>query len=43
MRDEVLSVEQFDTLLETQVLIGDWKHEYNSYRCDPLFSADEEG
>jgi putative transposase len=32
MRDEVLSTEQFDTLLEAQVLIGDWKHEYNNYR-----------
>ncbi len=32
MRDEVLSIEQFDTLLEAQVLIGDWKHEYNNYR-----------
>ncbi|MDQ3642140.1 MAG: IS3 family transposase, partial [Actinomycetota bacterium] len=32
MRDEVLSTEQFGTLLEAQVLIGDWKREYNSYR-----------
>jgi putative transposase len=32
LRDELLSVEQFDTLLEAQVLIGDWKHEYNNYR-----------
>ena len=32
MRDEVLSTEQFDTLLEAQVLIGDWKHQYNNYR-----------
>ncbi len=32
MRDEVLSTEQFATLLEAQVLIGDWKHEYNNYR-----------
>ena len=32
LRDELLSVEQFDTLLEAQVLIGDWKHEYNTYR-----------
>jgi len=30
MRDEVLSTEQFDTLFEAQVLIGDWKHEYNN-------------
>jgi putative transposase len=27
MRDELLSTEQFDTLLEAQVLAGDWKHE----------------
>ena len=32
LRDELLSVEEFDTLLEAQVLIGDWKHEYNYYR-----------
>jgi putative transposase len=32
MRDEVLATEQFDTLLEAQVLIGDWKQEYNNYR-----------
>ena len=32
LRDELLSVEQFDFLLEAQVLIGDWKHEYNTYR-----------
>jgi putative transposase len=32
MRDELLAIEQFDTLLEAQVLIGDWRQEYNSYR-----------
>jgi putative transposase len=32
MRDELLSIEQFDSLLEAQVLVGDWKEEYNSYR-----------
>ena len=32
LRDEMLSTEQFDTLLEASVLIGDWKHEYNHYR-----------
>ncbi len=26
------STEQFDTLFEAQVLIGDWKHQYNNYR-----------
>lgn len=25
MRDELLSIEQFDTLLEAQVLVGDWR------------------
>lgn len=32
LRDELLAVEQFDTLLEAQVMIGDHKHEYNNYR-----------
>jgi putative transposase len=32
LRDELLSTELFDTLLEAQVLIGDWKHEYNHDR-----------
>ena len=32
LRGELLSVEQFDTLLEAQVMTGDWKHEYNNYR-----------
>ncbi|CAN5657517.1 hypothetical protein BH18ACT15_BH18ACT15_05480 [soil metagenome] len=32
LRDELLSTEQFDSLLEAQVLIRDWKHEYNTYR-----------
>ncbi len=32
MRDELLWIEQFDSLLEAQVLVGDWKEEYNSYR-----------
>lgn len=32
LRDELLTTEQFNTLLEAQVLIGDWKHEYNTYR-----------
>ncbi len=30
MRDEVLATEQFATLVEAQVLIGGWKHEYNN-------------
>jgi putative transposase len=32
MRDELLAIEQFDTLLEAQVLVADWREEYNSYR-----------
>jgi len=31
-RDEFLTVEQFDTLLEAQVLAEDWRIEYNTYR-----------
>ena len=31
-RDELLTVEQFDTLLEAQVLAEDWRIEYNTYR-----------
>ena len=32
MRDELLAIEQFDTLLEAQVLVADWREEYNHYR-----------
>lgn len=32
VRDEVLSVELFDTLLEAQVVIEDWRVEYNTVR-----------
>ena len=32
MRDELLAVEQFDTLLEAKVLVADWQEEYNTYR-----------
>jgi transposase InsO family protein len=32
MRDELLAIEQFDTLLEAQVLVADWREEYNNYR-----------
>ena len=31
-RDEFLIVEEFDTLLEAQVLAEDWRIEYNTYR-----------
>ncbi len=32
IRDELLAIEQFDTLLEAQVLVEDWRIEYNTYR-----------
>lgn len=32
LRDELLAVEQFDTLLEAQVLIEDWRIKYNTKR-----------
>jgi transposase InsO family protein len=32
MRDQLLAVEQFDSLLEAQVLVADWKEEYNTCR-----------
>ena len=32
MRDELLSIEQFDSLLEAQVLVNDWRNDYNTYR-----------
>ena len=32
MRDELLNLWQFDSLLEAQVLIGDWRIDYNNHR-----------
>jgi putative transposase len=32
IRDELLAIEQFNTLLEAQVLVADWRQEYNNYR-----------
>ncbi len=32
IRDELLAIEQFDSLLEAQVLVADWRAEYNDYR-----------
>ncbi len=32
LRDELLAVEQFDTLLEAQVVIEDWRIDYNTCR-----------
>ncbi len=32
VRDEVLSIEAFDTLLEAKVVVEDWRIEYNTIR-----------
>ena len=32
LRDELLNLESFDSLFEAQVLIEDWRQEYNHYR-----------
>ena len=32
MRDELLAINTFDSLLEAQVLVADWRKEYNTYR-----------
>jgi putative transposase len=32
IREELLAIEQFDTKLEAQVLVADWREEYNTYR-----------
>ena len=32
IRDELLPIEQFDTLLQAQVLVADWRQEYNNNR-----------
>ncbi len=32
MRDELLAINPFDSLLEAQVLVTDWREEYNTYR-----------
>jgi putative transposase len=44
MRDELLAIEQFASLLEAQVLVGDWRTEYNTYlphsALDGLMPAD---
>ncbi len=34
MRDKLLALEQLDSLLETQVLVGDWRGGYSTYRSD---------
>ena len=32
IREELLAIEQFDSLLEAQVLVADWRNDYNTYR-----------
>jgi putative transposase len=32
VRDELLNIEQFDSLLEAKVLIEDWRVDYNNLR-----------
>jgi putative transposase len=32
LRDELLNLESFDTPLETQILLDDWRHDYNHHR-----------
>jgi len=32
LRDELLAIEAFSTLLEAQVLVEDWRIEYNTVR-----------
>ncbi len=32
MRDELLAIEQFTSPLEAQVLVADWRAQYNDYR-----------
>ena len=32
VRDELLAIEQVDTLLEARILMADWRSEYNEYR-----------
>jgi putative transposase len=32
MRDELLNITEFGSLTEAQVVIEDWRHEYNTWR-----------
>jgi transposase InsO family protein len=32
LRDELLNLESFNTPLETQILLDDWRHDYNHHR-----------
>lgn len=31
MRDEMIAIEQFDTLAEARFLVADWREEYSNY------------
>jgi Integrase core domain len=42
LRDELLAVEAFNTLLEAQVLVQDWRIEYNTVRPQCLGLPDPE-
>jgi len=37
MRDELFAIEEFDTLLKAQVVVADWRGEYNTYRPHSAF------
>jgi putative transposase len=39
IRDELLAIEQLDTLLQARVLVGDWRIEYNAYRPTRLLAC----
>jgi Integrase core domain len=49
VRDELLSIEQFDTLLEAQVFVADWREEttrtvpIRHSACSPLPSSPNDG
>ena len=32
LRDECLAIEEFASLLEAQIVIADWRRDYNDYR-----------
>lgn len=40
MRDELLAINTFDTLLEARVLAADWRQEYNTYRPHSALGMD---
>ena len=45
-RAELLNLEFFDTLLEVQVLVERWRHEYNTFQatqCTRLSAAGRQG